>query len=231
MDRELFRQIWPVFSAEAREHLEAISTGILTLERDPRAPEALDAVRRIAHSLKGSSGSLGLADVERLAHAIEGSLAGFDPAAGLSRAAVQASLEAVEAMEDAIAAGDEGGVIAVAGVETLLAALRPALERAEAPAGEDPEDGTPGEDGPEAPEPRLAEAPAPGDAPADMDALEEALEQLCAPLDPETRRAVATRAAQAAVRMGALAAPGAAALARRAADGFAGLADGGVDAP
>ena len=33
-------------------------------------------------------------DVEALAHAIEGSLAGFDPAKGLSRAAVQAALVA-----------------------------------------------------------------------------------------------------------------------------------------
>uniref|UniRef100_UPI001F589474 Hpt domain-containing protein n=1 Tax=Anaeromyxobacter terrae TaxID=2925406 RepID=UPI001F589474 len=224
MDRELFRQIWPVFSAEAREHLEGISTGILALERDPREPAALDAVRRIAHSLKGSAGSLGLGDVERLAHAIEGSLAGFDPAAGVSRAAVQASLEAVEAMEDAIAAGDAGGVIAVTGLEALLAALRAPAQPGGAahPTTPDdettPDDGAPGGVPPDPADAGLSGGPAaPGDAPADMDALEAALEQLCAPLDPETRRAVATRAAQAAIQLAALAAPGPAALARRAA--------------
>src|SRR5512133_2617103 len=99
MERDLLNQIWPIFSAEAREHLEAISGGILELERDPStAGVVLDAIRRTAHSLKGSAGSLGLSDVEMLAHALEGSLAGFDPAEGLSRAAVQASLDAVEAI-------------------------------------------------------------------------------------------------------------------------------------
>ena len=107
MDREVLKQIWPIFSAEAREHLQTISSAILELERDPASP-VLDAIRRTAHSLKGSAGSLGLGDVEMLAHALEGSLAGFDPAAGLSRAAVQVSLDALEAMEAAIGAGDAG---------------------------------------------------------------------------------------------------------------------------
>ena len=29
MDRSLLRRIWPIFSAEAREHLSAIGTGVL----------------------------------------------------------------------------------------------------------------------------------------------------------------------------------------------------------
>ena len=73
MERENLRQIWPIFSAEAREHLQAISSGILELERDPASP-VLDAILRTAHSLKGSAGSLGLSDVETLAHALEGRL-------------------------------------------------------------------------------------------------------------------------------------------------------------
>jgi HPt (histidine-containing phosphotransfer) domain-containing protein len=90
MERELLRQIWPIFSAEAREHLQTIGAAVLELEREPGQAGVLDGLRRTAHSLKGSAGSLGLADVETLAHAIEGSLAGFDPAEGLARAAVQA---------------------------------------------------------------------------------------------------------------------------------------------
>jgi two-component system chemotaxis sensor kinase CheA len=228
MDQEIFRQIWPVFSAEAREHLEGISAGILELERDPTRRGVLDGVRRIAHSLKGSSGSLGLADVERLAHAIEGSLAGLDPAAGLSRAAVQASLEAVDAIEEAIAAGDAGGEVVVHGVEALLGGFGSAM-----PADVHAERGAPRE-GPAA---ETSEATAvlgaaeEVGAAADMDALEAAVEQLCAPLDPDTRRAVATGAARAALQLAALAPSGAAALARRAADAFALLADGGPDAP
>ncbi len=79
MDREILRQIWPIFSAEAREHLQAIGSAIFELERDPASP-VLDAIRRTAHSLKGSAGSLGLGDVETLAHALEGSLAGVTSA-------------------------------------------------------------------------------------------------------------------------------------------------------
>jgi two-component system chemotaxis sensor kinase CheA len=230
MDRDLFRQIWPVFSAEAREHLEGLSAGILELERDPTRIPVLDGVRRIAHSLKGSAGSLGLGDLERIAHAIEGSLAGLDPAIGLSRAAVQATLEAVDAVEEAIAAGDAGGVIAVPGLEGLLAGLGAAAPDGSAARRER---GAPLGDG----RAEAASASVGGDvgfredALVDMDALEGALEQLCAPLDGETRRAVATGAARVAVQLAAPSAPGAAALARRAADAFTVLAEGGADAP
>ncbi|HYG69665.1 MAG TPA: Hpt domain-containing protein, partial [Anaeromyxobacteraceae bacterium] len=124
MERELLQQIWPIFSAEAREHLQGISSGILELERDPGAAKLLDGIRRIAHSLKGSAASLGLVDVERLAHAIESSLATFDPAVGLARDGVQAALDAVEAMEEAIATGDAGGEPRVSAVDALVAALR-----------------------------------------------------------------------------------------------------------
>ncbi|HSD18591.1 MAG TPA: response regulator [Anaeromyxobacter sp.] len=229
MDRELFRQIWPVFSAEAREHLEGLSAGILELERDPTRLPVLDGVRRIAHSLKGSAGSLGLGDVERIAHAIEGSLAGLDPASGLSRAAVQATLEAVDAVEEAIAAGDAGGVIAVPGLDGLLAGLGAAPDEGAA-RGE--------RGGPLVGERAETEGAGAGggagsreESLVDMDALEDAVEQLCAPLDEETRRAVATGAARVAVQLAALSAPGAAALARRAADAFTALAEGGADAP
>ncbi|ABS24684.1 response regulator [Anaeromyxobacter sp. Fw109-5] len=221
MDRELFRQIWPVFSAEAREHLEGISAGILELERDPGRP-VIDGVRRIAHSLKGSAGSLGLADLERLAHALEGSLAGYDPAAGLSRAAVQAALEAVEAMEAALASGDAGGVVEVPAVDALLVGLGAAARIGQGPGTAARDEATLGPTG---------AAAASADVLAGMDALEAALEQLCAPLEPDARRAVAGGAARGALHLAALAAPGVAALARRAADAFTLLAEGGPDAP
>ncbi len=133
MEKEIFDQIWPIFSAEAREHLSTIGSGILDLERQPFHTGSLEAIRRTAHSLKGSAGSLGLKDVETLAHAIEGSLAGFDPAKGLSLAAVRAALDAVEAIEDAIEAGDSGGVPQISAVQALVSALG-ALPGADLPA-------------------------------------------------------------------------------------------------
>ena len=123
MEKALLDQIWPIFSAETREHLEAISKGVLELEEDPTRTPALEGVRRTAHSLKGSAGSLGLTALERLAHAIEGSLAGFDPAKGMARATVLAALDGVQAIEDALAAGDAGGEVNVPRLPELLAAL------------------------------------------------------------------------------------------------------------
>jgi len=169
MERSLLRQIWPVFSAEAREHLASIGTGVLDLERDPTQAGVLDRVRRIAHSLKGSAGSLGLGDLERLAHALESSLAGFDPAAGLSRAAVRAALDALQAIEAAVVAGDAGGEARVVGLEPLLAALGAAPAAA-----------------------RVAPQA------VTLDGLEAALAALCTPLDPGERARAAEEAAAAA---------------------------------
>src|SRR5512141_2050471 len=123
MERELLNQIWPIFSAEAREHLSSISSGVMELEDDPTRVQTLDGIRRTAHSLKGSAGSLGLGELERLAHAIEGSLARYDPADGLSRATVMAALDAVQAIEQALEAGDAGGDTGVPRLAEILSAL------------------------------------------------------------------------------------------------------------
>jgi len=216
MERELLNQIWPIFSAEAREHLQSIGAGILELEREPEQPAVLDAIRRTAHSLKGSAGSLGLSDVETLAHAVEGSLAGFDPAEGLARAAVQAALDAMEAIEEAIGAGDAGGEPRVPALAALVAALG----------------AVPGASLPASARAALAEGPpAPADAGGGIDALDAALEKLCAPLDPEQRRTVANEAARAARAVAAAHTGGVTSAARQVADAFAGLAEGGADAP
>jgi two-component system, chemotaxis family, sensor kinase CheA len=134
MERELLQQIWPIFSAEAREHLQGISASILELERDPSAAGLLDGIRRTAHSLKGSAASLGISDVERLAHAIESSLAGFDPAVGFARGGVQAALDAVEAIEEALTVADAGGEARISALDALLAALRAGGAVADGPA-------------------------------------------------------------------------------------------------
>lgn len=219
MQRELLQQIWPIFSAEAREHLQGISSGILELERDPNHAGLLDGVRRTAHSLKGSAASLGLSDVETLAHAIEGALAGFDPAVGLARGTVQAALDAVEAIEEAIATADAGGDPSVGALEALLSALRaggPAELAAGVPAAAAP-----------APAQGGASAPA---AAATLDALEAKLERLCTPLAPEERARLAAEAADAARVLVSQVPPRAAPLAVRIAESFPKTAVEGADA-
>lgn len=123
MDPGLLRQVWPIFSVEAREQLAVIGGGLLQLEAAPGRVALLDPVRRTAHSLKGAAASLGLTAVERLAHALEGALAGYDPGEGLRAEVVLASLDALEAIEEALVAGDAGRPPEVAGLEPLLSAL------------------------------------------------------------------------------------------------------------
>lgn len=59
------------FCAEAIDHLEAADRCLLTLDTDPTDREALNAVYRGFHSIKGVSSMLGMAAVQTLAHEAE----------------------------------------------------------------------------------------------------------------------------------------------------------------
>ena len=59
------------FIMESREHLAAIETQVLALERDVRDSEALHAAFRGFHTIKGLAGFLELWEVQKLAHAVE----------------------------------------------------------------------------------------------------------------------------------------------------------------
>ncbi len=125
MDGELLRSVWPIFAAEAREHLEQMSAGILELERDPsaREPGRLVAIKRIAHTLKGSAASIGLEHVERLVHAIEDSLSGEEAQTRLSRSAVDVFLRAIAQVESLLERVPAGGVQEIEDLDELLAAI------------------------------------------------------------------------------------------------------------
>jgi two-component system chemotaxis sensor kinase CheA len=60
---------------ECREHIEGAETALLTLETDPRDQEAIHTVFRAFHTIKGTSGFLGLDWVLKLAHLAEDLLA------------------------------------------------------------------------------------------------------------------------------------------------------------
>ncbi len=59
------------FVAEAMEHLESIEVNTLVLEDTPDDNEALNAVFRPFHTIKGVSGFLNLTRINHLAHALE----------------------------------------------------------------------------------------------------------------------------------------------------------------
>jgi len=59
------------FVTEALEHLESIEVNALVLEDTPEDPEALNAVFRPFHTIKGVSGFLNLRDINELSHSLE----------------------------------------------------------------------------------------------------------------------------------------------------------------
>jgi two-component system chemotaxis sensor kinase CheA len=59
------------FVEEAREHLARLGSGLATLERDPADREAINALLRSAHTVKGSSRMLKLAAITETVHRLE----------------------------------------------------------------------------------------------------------------------------------------------------------------
>ena len=59
------------FRAEVEERLGSLASGLLTLESNPRAREAVGALFRDAHTVKGSAKMLGLDHVVSVAHLME----------------------------------------------------------------------------------------------------------------------------------------------------------------
>ncbi|TQF13543.1 hybrid sensor histidine kinase/response regulator [Myxococcus llanfairpwllgwyngyllgogerychwyrndrobwllllantysiliogogogochensis] len=125
MDPQLLRSIWPVFSAETREQIQAIGAKVLGLEGPAREREAdlLPSLKRLVHSLKGSAASLGLDDIEQVVHAIEDGLTHIEPDTGLPRAAVESMLRGLSGIEAAMARGDSGQSPEVEGLSALLKLL------------------------------------------------------------------------------------------------------------
>jgi two-component system, chemotaxis family, sensor kinase CheA len=73
-DAEFLRELRATFRVEAAEHLAAMSTGLLALEKGVDAAARLgviETVFRAAHSLKGAARAVDLADIERTCQSLE----------------------------------------------------------------------------------------------------------------------------------------------------------------
>ena len=60
-----------LFRLDAEGQIQSLTSGLLTLERDPAAPADLEACMRAAHSLKGAARIVALEVGVRVAHAME----------------------------------------------------------------------------------------------------------------------------------------------------------------
>src|SRR5215217_3894742 len=100
MDTSEYTQM---FLAESREYLEQLSLAIVRVEERPDDAATVDAIFRIAHSLKGMSATMGFPGMAALAHEMEDVFELLRKRAdGLSREAVDVLLECLDALSGAL---------------------------------------------------------------------------------------------------------------------------------
>ncbi|MFN0162115.1 MAG: Hpt domain-containing protein [Burkholderiales bacterium] len=118
------RQFHAVFFEEADEHLAAMESLLVDIDITNPGEDALKAVFRAAHSIKGGAGTFGFADVSELTHEAETLLDRVRKGElGLTSAIVDTLLESGDALKLQLAVhrGDGGGAPEVA---ALVARLR-----------------------------------------------------------------------------------------------------------
>jgi two-component system chemotaxis sensor kinase CheA len=74
------KKLLETFRIEAEEHLDAMSLGLIELEKNPQGERRIEIVEKIfreAHSLKGASRAVNLTDIESVCHALENMFAGL----------------------------------------------------------------------------------------------------------------------------------------------------------
>jgi two-component system chemotaxis sensor kinase CheA len=86
-----------LFLAEARENLETLNNAIVGVEADPTDRAKLDAVFRVAHSVKGMAATMGYDQVAHLTHAMEDVFALLrERTGGLPREAIDMLFECMD---------------------------------------------------------------------------------------------------------------------------------------
>jgi two-component system chemotaxis sensor kinase CheA len=99
-----------MFLAESREHLQTLNLAIIRIEETPSDSETIDEIFRIAHSLKGMSGTMGFARMAALTHTMEDvfeTLRGRT--GGLERRVIDILLECLDVLEGAVEAIETNG--------------------------------------------------------------------------------------------------------------------------
>jgi two-component system chemotaxis sensor kinase CheA len=140
----------PMFLAECRENLQELNLAIVKLEEEPGDRETVDAIFRIAHSLKGMAATMGFEGMANLTHKMEDVFELLrQRGSGLNGAVADVLLACLDALSGAVDAIEAGGAERL-DPEQLIERLG-ALVR--------------DRDDPAAPEPEIAAPPAPKLAP------------------------------------------------------------------
>jgi two-component system, chemotaxis family, sensor kinase CheA len=99
------RDPYRYFRIESRELLDQLGKGALELDKGSAAPELVALMLRLAHTLKGAARVVKQREIADHAHAIEDALTPFrEPGRAVSRAAIDATLKALDAIARRMAA-------------------------------------------------------------------------------------------------------------------------------
>jgi two-component system chemotaxis sensor kinase CheA len=100
----------PMFLAECRENLQELNLAVVRLEEAPDDRETVDAIFRIAHSLKGMAATMGFEGMATLTHKMEDVLELLRQRGGeLSREVVDVLLACLDALSGAVDSIDSDG--------------------------------------------------------------------------------------------------------------------------
>jgi two-component system chemotaxis sensor kinase CheA len=124
-----------IFVGELREQSGEITRNLLRTQREPDLAarrELMDELLRHAHTVKGTAGSLGLAEVEEVGHAIETALApcrsGEKVASAVLTEAVMRALDHAQARVEALLGGVEQPDLALSVLASRLVELGPTAQ-------------------------------------------------------------------------------------------------------
>lgn len=133
----------PMFLAECRENLQELNLAVVRLEEAPDDRETVDAIFRIAHSLKGMAATMGFEGMATLTHKMEDVLELLRQRGGeLSREVVDVLLACLDALSGAVDAIDADGAESLDPaelVERLQALVRDRDDPTVAPPEPEPE--------------------------------------------------------------------------------------------
>jgi len=110
-DDELRGELLSLFAGEARDELDTISSGLVSLESGGEGAISsgrFDEMMRAAHSLKGGARAVELDPVDRIAHALEGLMKAAAEGGGFGVDTVDLAYRALDAIEVIIEAATGG---------------------------------------------------------------------------------------------------------------------------
>ena len=131
MDMQRFHA---TFFEESREGLEAMETGLLSLEQGSRDDDLINSIFRAAHSIKGGAATFGFEAVASFTHLLETLLDEFRSGKrALDAESIDAMLASVDVLRELLAEAEHGQAADVGMVQAMEARLNAILSGQSAP--------------------------------------------------------------------------------------------------